>query len=43
MLQTKKLKDGSKQIILTGKQFEGVTKVLSELAATADQSAREYR
>ncbi|MCB0833604.1 MAG: roadblock/LC7 domain-containing protein [Bacteroidetes bacterium] len=39
MLQTKKLKDGSKQIILNGKQFEGVTKVLSELASKTKASA----
>jgi predicted regulator of Ras-like GTPase activity (Roadblock/LC7/MglB family) len=39
MLQTKKLKDGSRQIILNAKQFEGVTKTLSELAAKTKASA----
>ena len=33
MVQVKKLKDGSRQIILTAKQFDQITKVLSELAA----------
>jgi len=39
MVQTKKLKDGSRQIILNGKQYEGITKVLSELASKTKASA----
>ena len=39
MVQTKKLKDGSRQIILNGKQYEGVTKTLSELATKTKASA----
>ncbi len=38
MVQVKKLKDGSRQIILTAKQFDGITKVLSELAAKTKAS-----
>ncbi|HFE65328.1 hypothetical protein B1H10_01835 [candidate division KSB1 bacterium 4484_188] len=33
MVQVKKLKDGSRQVILTAQQFDEITKVLSELAA----------
>ena len=39
MVQTKKLKDGSRQIILNGKQYEGITKILSELATKTKASA----
>ena len=39
MVQTRKLKDGSRQIILNGKQYEGITKVLSELASKTKASA----
>jgi len=39
MVQTRKLKDGSRQIILNGKQYEGITKVLSELANKTKASA----
>jgi hypothetical protein len=39
MVKVKKLKDGSRQVILTGKQFEEITKILSELAARADNTA----
>ena len=39
MVQTKKLKDGSRQVILNGKQFDGITKVLSELASKTKASA----
>ncbi|HQU71011.1 MAG TPA: roadblock/LC7 domain-containing protein [Calditrichia bacterium] len=38
MVQVKKLKDGSRQIILTAKQFDQITKVLSELAAKTKAS-----
>lgn len=38
MVQVKKLKDGSRQVILTAKQFEEITKVLSELAAKTKAS-----
>ncbi|NIU00657.1 MAG: roadblock/LC7 domain-containing protein [Nitrosopumilaceae archaeon] len=38
MVQVKKLKDGSRQIILTAKQFDEITKVLSELAAKTKAS-----
>ena len=34
MVQVKKLKDGSRQIILTAIQFDEITKVLTELAST---------
>lgn len=39
MVQTKKLKDGSRQIILNGNQYEGITKTLSELAVKTKASA----
>ncbi len=39
MVQTKKLKDGSRQVILTGKQYDVITKVLSELATKTKASA----
>lgn len=39
MVLTKKLKDGSRQIILNGKQYEGIIKVLSELATKTKASA----
>lgn len=39
MVQTKKLKDGSRQVILNGKQYEAITKVLSELAVKTKASA----
>ena len=39
MVQTKKLKDGSRQIILDGKQYEGITKILAELATKTKASA----
>ena len=39
MVQTRKLKDGSRQVILNGKQFEGITKILSELASKTKASA----
>ncbi|GAB4328408.1 MAG: roadblock/LC7 domain-containing protein [Calditrichia bacterium] len=32
MVQVKKLKDGSRQVILTAQQFDEITKILSELA-----------
>ena len=38
MVQVKKLKDGSRQIILTAKQFDEITKVLTELAAKTKAS-----
>lgn len=38
MVQVKKLKDGSRQIILNAKQFDEITKVLSELAAKTKAS-----
>ncbi len=38
MVQVKKLKDGSRQIILTAKQFDEITKVLAELAAKTKAS-----
>ncbi|MFZ0391604.1 MAG: roadblock/LC7 domain-containing protein [Calditrichia bacterium] len=38
MVQVKKLKDGSRQIILTAPQFDEITKVLSELAAKTKAS-----
>ncbi|RMF60309.1 MAG: hypothetical protein D6748_04365 [Calditrichaeota bacterium] len=38
MVQVKKLKDGSRQIILTAKQFDEITKILSELAAKTKAS-----
>ena len=39
MVQTRKLKDGSRQIILNGKQYDVITKVLSELATKTKASA----
>jgi predicted regulator of Ras-like GTPase activity (Roadblock/LC7/MglB family) len=39
MVQTRKLKDGSRQIILSSNQYEGITKVLSELANKTKASA----
>jgi predicted regulator of Ras-like GTPase activity (Roadblock/LC7/MglB family) len=39
MVQTRKLKDGSRQVILNGKQYEAITKVLSELAVKTKASA----
>ncbi len=39
MVQTKKLKDGSRQIILNGNQYEGITKTLTELANKTKASA----
>jgi predicted regulator of Ras-like GTPase activity (Roadblock/LC7/MglB family) len=39
MVQTRKLKDGSRQIILSGRQYDGITKVLSELANKTKASA----
>lgn len=38
MVQVKKLKDGSRQIILNAKQFDEITKILSELAAKTKAS-----
>ncbi|MFQ5584923.1 MAG: roadblock/LC7 domain-containing protein [Calditrichia bacterium] len=38
MVQIKKLKDGSRQIILNAKQFDEITKILSELAAKTKAS-----
>lgn len=39
MVQTKKLKDGSRQVILNGKQYDSITKILSELATKTKASA----
>jgi predicted regulator of Ras-like GTPase activity (Roadblock/LC7/MglB family) len=39
MVQTRKLKDGSRQVILNGKQYEVITKVLTELATKTKASA----
>jgi predicted regulator of Ras-like GTPase activity (Roadblock/LC7/MglB family) len=39
MVQTRKLKDGSRQVILNGIQYDGITKVLSELATKTKASA----
>ncbi|APF17976.1 roadblock/LC7 domain-containing protein [Caldithrix abyssi] len=39
MVQVRKLKDGSRQVILNSKQYEAITKVLSELAAKTKASA----
>jgi predicted regulator of Ras-like GTPase activity (Roadblock/LC7/MglB family) len=39
MVKTKKLKDGSRQVILNGKQYDIITKVLSELATKTKASA----
>ena len=38
MVQVKKLKDGSRQVILTAQQFDQITKVLTELAAKTKAS-----
>ncbi len=38
MVQVKKLKDGSRQIILTPQQFDEITKILTELAAKTKAS-----
>ena len=38
MVQVKKLKDGSRQVILTTAQFDEITKVLTELAAKTKAS-----
>lgn len=39
MVQTRKLKDGSRQVILNGAQYDGITKILTELAAKTKASA----
>ncbi len=39
MVQSRKLKDGSRQIILNGKQYDSITKILSELATKTKASA----
>lgn len=39
MVKIKKLKDGSRQVILNGKQYDIITKVLSELATKTKASA----
>lgn len=39
MVQTRKLKDGSRQVILNSKQYDAITKVLSELATKTKASA----
>jgi len=39
MVQTKKLKDGSRQVILNGNQYDSITKILSELATKTKASA----
>jgi predicted regulator of Ras-like GTPase activity (Roadblock/LC7/MglB family) len=39
MVQTRKLKDGSRQVILSGNQYDGITKVLGELATKTKASA----
>ncbi|HHM02822.1 MAG TPA: roadblock/LC7 domain-containing protein [Caldithrix abyssi] len=39
MVQTRKLKDGSRQVILNSTQYEGITRVLSELANKTKASA----
>ena len=39
MVQTKKLKDGSRQVVLNGRQYDAITKVLSELATKTKASA----
>lgn len=38
MVQVRKLKDGSRQVILTAQQFDGITKILSELAVKTKAS-----
>jgi predicted regulator of Ras-like GTPase activity (Roadblock/LC7/MglB family) len=39
MVRTKKMKDGSRQVILNGKQYDLITKILSELANKTKASA----
>ena len=39
MVQTRKLQDGSRQVILNGKQYDAITTVLSELATKTKASA----
>ena len=39
MVQTRKLKDGSRQVILNGKQYDRITKILTELATKTKASA----
>jgi len=39
MVQIRKLKDGSRQVILNGSQYDGITKVLGELATKTKASA----
>ena len=39
MVQTRKLKDGSRQVILNGKQYDDITKILTELATKTKASA----
>lgn len=39
MVQTRKLKDGSRQVILNGKQYDLITKILTELATKTKASA----
>lgn len=39
MVQTRKMKDGSRQVILNGNQYDGITKILSELATKTKASA----
>ena len=39
MVQTRKLKDGSRQVILNSTQFDGISKILSELASKTKASA----
>jgi predicted regulator of Ras-like GTPase activity (Roadblock/LC7/MglB family) len=39
MVQTRKLKDGTRQVILNGKQYDGITKILTELATKTKASA----
>lgn len=39
MVQTRKLKDGSRQVILSGNQYEGITKTLADLATKTKASA----
>jgi len=39
MVQTRKLKDGSRQVILSGHQYDGITKTLADLATKTKASA----
>ncbi len=39
MVQTRKLKDGSRQVILNGNQYDAITKILSDLATKTKASA----